>query len=161
MRLLKRSKSPFIPPLVRHVEIWVPAMCTEPCFPLAYFGYSEKKLERNSWCWLVFVYSLWASLTPVCDSGPSEHATDAMQSFFWNQNIQCKNLSFFDFWWLRLLLTLCTYQTYYVFMSTSFPCRKALSRCCWLSFLSWRWWEGHTQTHAPVLTLWLLESNPL
>lgn len=88
-------------------------------------------------CWLVFVYSLWASLTPVC-GGPSECAMGAIQLFVWNQNTLGQNLSFFVFWWLRLLLILCPYQVYCVFISTS-TCHKAPSRGCRPSLLFWRW----------------------
>ena len=44
IRLLKPSKSSFIPPLIRHVEIWIPAICAEPWFHLILANQ-----RRNSW----------------------------------------------------------------------------------------------------------------
>lgn len=85
---------------------------------LIYFGHSKKKLLRSTW-FVSPIFTLWwikneamglSFFNPMFASGPSECAVGSMKQSSWNQNIPCQKLSSFVFWWLRLLLTLCTYS---------------------------------------------------
>lgn len=140
------------------------------CFCLTYFGHPEKRLLMLTWyffkhlllrCELKMRLGFWASPTSVFASGPSEHCMALWNSLSGIQIFCAKISSSLSSDDSGCYLLCALIQMYYVFMSTSFTCHKAPSLCCRLSFLSSRWWGGHTQTQAPMLTLWLFRCNAL
>lgn len=100
-------------------ELCILAIWMSPWICPTYFGHSMKKLLTSTWFFFptLLLYGelkrrlcFWVSSTPMFASGPSERAVGAMKYSSWNQNILCQNRASFVFWWLRLLLTLCTHS---------------------------------------------------